>query len=99
MIYLTSATQVNLLLFVVGRYRLLIELSILVSCGHQASHYFFSRTILDPKLYKAVECIDETNFESHLCDKHEIAYMGDGVSEEVQGTFYLSTDENGEPVD
>jgi hypothetical protein len=54
---------------------------------------------LDPKLYKAVECIDETNFKSHLCDKHEIAYMGDGVSEKVEGTFYLSTDENGEPVD
>jgi hypothetical protein len=81
---------------VVGGYRLLIELSILVSCGHQASHYFFSRTILDPKLYKAVKCLD---FDLHLCYKHEMAYMGDGVSERARGTFYLSTDENGEPVD
>jgi hypothetical protein len=54
---------------------------------------------LYPKLYKAVECPDATSFNLHLCDENEIAYMGDGVSEEARGTFYIRTDANENPVD
>jgi hypothetical protein len=73
--------------------------TVLVICGHQASFYFFSKTILDPTFYKAVECPDATNFDLHLCDENKIAYMGDGVSEGARGKFYVRTGANGDPVD
>ncbi|XP_044262198.1 pancreatic triacylglycerol lipase-like [Tribolium madens] len=71
------------------------DLKDIASCNHQSSHFYYSETILEPKKYEATKCEDVVRFNLGLCDSNEKAYMGNEVSKNAKGIYYIDVDREG----
>lgn len=71
------------------------------SCSHELSHVYYSKTILDSKIYLATQCsnsiisyIEEALLSSifsypESCKDEKRAYMGNEITENAKGDFHL----------
>ncbi|XP_032689477.1 pancreatic triacylglycerol lipase-like [Odontomachus brunneus] len=61
------------------------------SCSHFRSHQFFIESIVRPDAFVAVQCPNWMDFQLSKCGSNTTAVMGEFVSTDAQGTFYLET--------
>ncbi|BES94717.1 phosphatidylcholine 1-acylhydrolase activity [Nesidiocoris tenuis] len=59
-------------------------------CTHRRSYRYYIESIQNEKAFQAVKCNSWGDFKSNNCSD-ELAYMGEGVSHEARGKFYLRT--------
>lgn len=66
------------------------------TCSHEISHVYYSKTIPDPTIYLATQCLvlEKNLFFSiysynESCKDGKKAYMGDKITKNAQGDFHL----------
>ncbi|XP_046440075.1 inactive pancreatic lipase-related protein 1-like isoform X2 [Daphnia pulex] len=64
-------------------------------CNHCRAVDLFAESINSPLGFKAVLCNSSDNFQNGFCNSNTQALMGEPVSTNVRGLFYLAT--NGQP--
>lgn len=67
-----------------------MHLVCLESCSHGRSHQFFAESIVRPDAFVAAQCASWMDFQLGKCD-NTTAVMGEFISTDAQGTFYLET--------
>jgi hypothetical protein len=61
-------------------------------CSHGRSHQFFAESIVHPDAFVAAQCDNWIDFQLGKCnDSTSIAVMGEFISTDARGIFYLET--------
>lgn len=60
-------------------------------CSHGRSYQFFAESIVRPDGFIAKQCTNWMDFQLGKCSNSSTAVMGEFISSEVRGTFYLET--------
>ncbi|RZC38183.1 Lipase and/or Abhydrolase 6 domain containing protein, partial [Asbolus verrucosus] len=63
-----------------------------ICCSHEVAHEYFTNTILEPKRYEAVACFSALLFRLGVCKGNAKAFMGDEVTRDAFGIFYVNAD-------
>lgn len=62
-----------------------------VSCSHAMSPVYYTYSITHPKAYCATRCDSYLQYERNSCRDEETEYMGEYVSTEASGNYFLNT--------
>lgn len=60
-------------------------------CSHGRSHQFFAESIVHPNGFIAVQCATWIDFQLGKCNNSNTAVMGEFISSDERGIFYLET--------